>query len=132
MAIELFHPLLVHFSIVLAIAALGFDFYWIAWPQRTVSPIPAFKVASILLIAAGLAAIVATFFDDAGFDLTLSRGFSDAQLETCQALDIITVIGLPVLAVVRALIWQRRRQDIPACALIAIGMSVLTVAMVSS
>ncbi|WP_028232575.1 DUF2231 domain-containing protein [Paraburkholderia mimosarum] len=131
MPIELIHPMLVHFPIVLAMTAFGCDLVWIASPHRDPLTIPAFKVASVMLVAAGIAAILTAFFGDTAFDVALSRGFSDAQLETHQEMGIATAIVLPALAGVRALVWFRRWEQRLPGALIVVSISALAAVMVA-
>lgn len=130
MPIELIHPMLVHFPIVLVITALAFDLYGIFRPSRTLSPIPAFETASILLIAGAVAAIVTAFFGDSAFDVALGRGFTDAQLETHQTMGIATAVILPVLAAVRAWIWWRHDNQRTAGAVAAVALNLIAVVMV--
>lgn len=130
MPIEIIHPMLVHFPIVLVITALAFDLYGILRPSRSAASIPAFEIASILLIAGAMAAIVTAFFGDSAFDVALGRGFTDAQLETHQTLGIVTAIVLPILAVARAWIWWRKYNRQKTGAVVAVMLTLIAMIMV--
>ncbi len=130
MPIEQIHPMLVHFPIVLAICALAVDLTWIVFMRRRPIVAPLFEAASILLIAAGIAAIVTAIFGDRAFDIALRRGFTDAQLVTHQTMGIATAVLLPILAAARAWIWHRKLQRWSAGAAAALATSLIAVAMV--
>ena len=65
------------------------------------------SVSASLAVLAGLAAIVAFVFGDIAYDLAVSAGFPEVDLETHEGLGTWTAIAFVVWALVRGVFWWR-------------------------
>ncbi len=106
-ATELFHPMLVHFPIVLlALLALA-DLVALA-RGVPLSGSGTYASMSVSIAAlAGLSAIVTWLAGDAAMDVALGRGVSEALIETHEGLGTTTAIAAVVWALIRGLVWWR-------------------------
>ena len=102
MRLELIHPSLVHFPIVLIFVVLVLD---IVARRRNVMVAPA---AAWTAIAAGLFAVVTAGFGAAAEGIATAKGFPETMIDTHASLGIATAIALGLLALVRA--WTLWRQ----------------------
>lgn len=104
------HPMIVHFPIVLIMAAFLFD------AVRLMRGVPAsasgsgracLDTGTILAALAGLAAVIAFIFGDLAYDIAMDKGFTEAQLEGHEGWGTTTTIVLVAIAVVRLVMWWR-------------------------
>ncbi len=106
-ATELFHPMLVHFPIVLlALLALA-DVVALA-RGVPLSGTGTYASMSVSIAAlAGLSAIVTWVAGDAAMDIALGRGIAESVIETHEGLGTATAIATVVWALVRGFVWWR-------------------------
>jgi uncharacterized membrane protein len=108
--IEQFHPMIVHFPIVLVLGLVAFD---LVAGLRGVALSGRGCVANVsvtLAVLAGIAAIFAYVFGDIAFDVAVGRGVPEALLETHEDLGTITAITLVVWAILRGIAWLGRME----------------------
>ena len=103
--VELLHPMMVHFPIVLVVLLLALDATaWLC--SIPVSGRGAYAVTSAgLAVLAGVSAAATAMLGDAAAEIAISRGVSQALLESHEDLGVTTAIVLGVWALVRAVIW---------------------------
>jgi uncharacterized membrane protein len=131
MPIEHIHPMIVHFPIVLVIMAALFDL-WALTLARPVGDTPiARNLATAMTAGAGITAVAAYFFGDMALDVAMSRGFTDAQLESHEGWGTTTAIALAAIALVRLVMWRRRLDRKRGGAMLATAMSLAAVFLVA-
>jgi uncharacterized membrane protein len=131
MPIEHIHPMIVHFPIVLVIMAALFDL-WALTLARPVGDTPiARNLATAMTAGAGITAVAAYFFGDMALDVAMSRGFTDAQLESHEGWGTTTAIALSAIALVRLVMWRRRLDRKRGGAMLATAMSLAAVFLVA-
>jgi uncharacterized membrane protein len=106
---ELFHPIAIHFPIVLTILLAAFD---LGWASR--SPFPdhrgaAAQISTGLALLAGVAALIAFALGDIAYDIAVARGGPADALEIHEGLGSMTAITLAAWALVRGWLWWRGR-----------------------
>lgn len=108
MRLELIHPMIIHFPIVLAMGLFALD-ACASMRDASLARGTAMGVASLTLaVSAGLFAILAYVFGDQAYDIALATGKApDALLEMHQELGTATAVALVVWATVRAYAWMR-------------------------
>jgi uncharacterized membrane protein len=131
MSIEHIHPMIVHFPIVLAVMALLFDLWAVAIARRAGGPFTSLQPGAVMLAGAGLMAVAAYFFGDMALDVAMSRGFSEAQLETHEGWGTTTAIVLAVIGLLRFVMWRRQLDRSSKGAALAVALGVAAVVMVS-
>lgn len=130
MPIEHIHPMIVHFPIVLVIIAALFDL-WAVTLAKPAGDMPiARNIATVMIAGAGLSAIAAYFFGDMALDVAVSRGFTEAQLDTHEGWGTTTAIALAVFAITRLVMWRRRLDRKGNGAMLATAMSLAAVFLV--
>jgi len=107
-SIALIHPMLVHFPIVLLIAAFAMDIIVLSIKKDLTSRqcLPMIALSALILgtLAAGLAAI----FGDIAFDKAVSLGFLSGPIETHETLALITITVFGLYCLWRLLaLWRR-------------------------
>jgi uncharacterized membrane protein len=131
MPIEHIHPMIVHFPIVLVIMAALFDL-WAVTLARPAGDTPiARNIGTVMTAGAGISAIAAYFFGDMALDVAMSRGFTDAQLESHEGWGTTTAVALALFAVVRLVMWRRQLDRKRSGAILATAMSLAAVLLVA-
>jgi uncharacterized membrane protein len=107
-SIALIHPMLVHFPIVLFIAALAMDIILLLTKKdladRQCLPLTALSALLLGILSAGAAAI----FGDIALDKAVSLGFPTGPLETHETLALITIAVFSIHGLLRVLaVWRR-------------------------
>ena len=108
MSIALIHPMMVHFPIVLLIAAVVLDIIALSIKKDLADRkgLPMIALAALLLgiLTAGIAAI----FGDIALDKAVSLGFPTGPLETHETLALITIAVFSIYGLLRILaLWRR-------------------------
>lgn len=131
MPLEQIHPMIVHFPIVLAITALLFDVITMTAPKDGASSRARFQgVGSILMILAGISAIVAFFFGDMAFDIAIGKGVPEAVLEDHEGMGTTTMIAFIVIAAIRAFMLWRGLESSGKARMTAVALSSVAVILV--
>ena len=108
MRLELIHPMIVHFPIVLILGLFVFDAVAIQRGWALTSASSAGRASLTLAVAAGGFAVLAYVFGDQAYDIAVKSGSAPAGLlEQHQEIGTLTVIGIAVWAVVRFFLWWR-------------------------
>jgi uncharacterized membrane protein len=108
MSIALIHPMLVHFPIVLLIAAVAVDIILLLTKKdlagRQCLPLIALSALLLGTLSAGIAAI----FGDIALDKAILLGFPSGPLETHETLALITIAIFGLYCLLRLLaLWRR-------------------------
>ena len=108
MSIALIHPMLVHFPIVLLIAAVAVDIILLLTKKdlagRQCLPLIALSALLLGTLSAGIAAILG----DIALDKAISLGFPSGPLETHETLALITIAIFGLYCLLRLLaLWRR-------------------------
>ncbi len=131
--LEQFHPMLLHFPIVLIMVALVIDALAFARgvPLGGSGTYARFSLA--IVIAAGVAALATAMMGDVALDIAKDRGVSEAILEGHEELGMTTAWLLAGWAVLRGLAaWRRiplaggRVAGIVAVELVLVGLIIAT------
>ncbi|WP_146636177.1 DUF2231 domain-containing protein [Nioella nitratireducens] len=107
-ALEQFHPMILHFPIVLIMVLAAFDlvalFRGIPLGGRDTYA----SIATVLAVATGIAAALTAMLGDMALEIALTRGFAPGLFETHEALGWNTAIAFGIWALIRAGIWWRQ------------------------
>lgn len=133
MAVELIHPMLVHFPIVLWLLAVmcqfsvvfrGDQFAWRRSWQR---------VSLWLLVLGCIAGVVTAGFGDLAKDVAMDKGFPEMPLEAHEEMAISTLILFCILTLVQAVVFWRKVElkpllswFLPLFGLVGCGMLLMT------
>lgn len=101
------HPMLVHFPIVLFLAAVVLDIVMLARGGDLSEGVCLAAVALGALLVGSLFAIAAAIFGDIALDKATASGFPKAPLEVHQDLGLTTMWFFVILAALRAFAWWR-------------------------
>ena len=106
--LELFHPMIVHFPIVLVICLFVLDAYTALRGRSISADNPAGVASVVLAIAAGIFAIAAYLFGDEAYEIAVAAGRAPAGiLEMHQDLGTFTAFAIAGWAVIRTFLWWR-------------------------
>ncbi len=107
-ALEQFHPMILHFPIVLIMVLAAMDliavFRGIPLGGRETYA----SITTALAVATGAAAVVTAMFGDMALEIAQTRGFPLALFETHEELGWNAAIVFGVWALVRAALWWRQ------------------------
>ena len=107
-SIALIHPMLVHFPIVLLIAAFVMDIILLSLKKDLTSRQCLPMVALAALILGTLAAVLAAIFGDMAFDKAVSLGFPSGPIETHETMAVITITVFGLYCLWRLLaLWRK-------------------------
>lgn len=130
--LEQFHPMFVHFPIVLILGLALFDLVLLARRVEIGAESGAANLSTGLAVLGGLSAIVAFIFGDMAFDVAVQAGQSVEQLDLHQELGTMTAIAVAIWGAVRGLgRWRRVTLMVRRMALVAAvecGLALLVVA----
>ena len=106
-SVELIHPMLVHFPIVLLITAVVMDVGLLSLDKDLAARQPLPLVASTALLLGTLSAGVAAVFGDIALDKAVAAGFPTGPLETHETWALITIAVFSVSGLLRLLaVWR--------------------------
>ncbi|WP_457645008.1 DUF2231 domain-containing protein [Profundibacter sp.] len=106
--IEQFHPMVLHFPIVLIMILAVHDLYGL-WRGLPLGGRGTYAtVAMAIAVAAGASALLAAGFGDVALDTAVDRGFQDGLAEMHEDLGTTAATLFAIWAVLRAFIWWRR------------------------
>ncbi len=107
-SIALIHPMLVHFPIVLLIAAGAMDLIVLLIKKDLTSRQCLSMIALSALLLGTLSAGIAAIFGDIALDKAISLGFPSGPLETHETLALITIAAFSFHCLLRLLaLWRR-------------------------
>ncbi len=101
------HPIAVHFPIVFFLCLAAFDILMLVTGRSISGRACAANLSAALAVLAGLAAVVTYMFGDMAMDIAISKGFSEAALETHETLGTVTASCFAVWAILRGFAWWR-------------------------
>lgn len=99
--LEHIHPMIVHFPIVLMFLVAGLDLLIVVRGGSLSDSSTLARLATGLLVLAGVSAVAAFLFGDMAYDIATSAGVSEASLETHEGLGTTTMAVFVALALVR-------------------------------
>jgi len=107
-AVEQFHPMILHFPIVLitVLAAVDLAALWLKIPLGGRDTYA--SVATAIAVATGGFALLAAVLGDTALDIAVSRGVSPSLFETHEGLGSLAAILFGVWAVIRAFFWWKK------------------------
>jgi uncharacterized membrane protein len=106
--LELVHPMIVHFPIVLVVSFFVLDAYSTLRGRSIAANSPVGIASIVLVIAAGLSAVAAYAFGDEAYEIAEAVGRVPANiLETHQDLGTFTALAIAGWAVIRTFLWWR-------------------------
>ncbi len=103
------HPVAVHFPIVLLILLAAYDIWVVASGHHLQSERGMPTLSTVLAVLAGAAAVVTYFLGDMAADIAMESGVPDALIETHEGLGTTTAIIAGIWALVRLGLWWRGR-----------------------
>jgi len=124
------HPMLVHFPIVLLLAAVAVDFVILQRGGDLSASRTLPYISLAIFVLGALAAIAAASFGDVAMDEAFSKGFAKPPLEEHEDLGYATMWIFIGLALTRLLAWRTRFslagwRGWAMCAIGAVGVAVL-------
>ncbi len=107
-AVEQFHPMILHFPIVLitVLAAVDLAALWLKIPLGGRDTYA--SVATAIAVATGGFALLAAVLGDTALDIAVSRGVSPSLFETHEGLGSLAAVLFGVWAVIRAFFWWKK------------------------
>lgn len=107
-ALEQFHPMFLHFPIVLIVVLAAFDLTALARGIPLGGRTTYATIAAALAVATGIAAALTAMLGDVALDIAQSRGFPPGLFETHEDMGWNAAIALGLWAAIRALLWWMR------------------------
>lgn len=127
---EHIHPMVVHFPIVLALLALAFDLWWLARRRTTATPLIHLRTGTVVLALGAAASAVTVLFGEMAHDIAMTKGVSDATMQTHEGWGTATMLVFVAAALVRLFLWWRRTDETRAGIAAAIILSAVVSVMV--
>lgn len=129
MPIELVHPMLVHFPIVIVLLAVLSDLWWLARGRPAVGLVR-LETGTVLLAIGAVFAVAAFVFGDLAYDIAVSDGVPVAMLESHEGWGTTTTIVFAAAALLRLVIWWRSFGARTSGRAVAIGATAVVAVMV--
>ena len=107
-ALEQFHPMILHFPIVLIVVLATIDLIAVARGLPLGGRDTYASMAAAFAVAAGLSAVLTAMLGDAALDIAQTRGFSPDLFETHEGLGWTTAIVFGLWGAIRAALWWKR------------------------
>jgi len=132
--LEQFHPMILHFPIVLIMVLAAFDIVAVARGLPLSGRSLYANIATALAVATGLMAGLTAMLGDMAVDVASERGFSPALFETHEDMGWNAAILLGLWAAIRAFLWWRQtpleggRKGVVAAADMALVLFIIGVA----
>lgn len=106
--LEHFHPMILHFPIVLIMVLAAFDIVAVARGLPLSGRSLYANIATAIAVATGLAAVVTAMLGDMALDIAKDRGFPSDLFETHEDMGWNAAIALGLWALIRAVLWWRQ------------------------
>lgn len=104
-ALEQFHPMILHFPIVLIVVVAAFDLIAV-WRGIPLSGRGTYAtIATALAIATGIAAMATAMLGDVALDIAQSRGYSPALFDMHEDMGWNAAIAFGLWGAIRAALW---------------------------
>lgn len=129
MHIELVHPMIVHFPIVLALTALGADVVALARANKT-EGVADLRIGTVLFSLGAIGAALAYVFGDIAYDVAVDKGVAQSALETHEGWGTTTAIIFGIVAVLRLFLWWRGLDARRSGMLVTIGSTAVVALLV--
>lgn len=130
MPLEQFHPMIVHFPIVLALLAVAFDFWSVYRGAASAQSPVQLHTSTVILTLGAIAAVLAYILGDIAYDIAVSKGVKEAVLETHEGWGTTTMAVYVVVALFRLFLWWRRLDQRPLGIGLAVSSSIVVACMV--
>lgn len=109
MRIELIHPMIIHFPIVLLISLVFVDTIFVSRGDRLEAGSAVGNTSAVLALAAGVSAILAFMFGDQAYDVAVAAAKAPKDmLEIHQELGTFTAFAIAAWAAIRSGLWWKK------------------------